>query len=145
MRAEIRALMSLPREEARLLGRAWLTLLLADVALRLSALPKVQRLLAPRAGPDSAAGGSTSPARLAQLVDIAARHHIRPMQCLQRSLVLQSLLRRQGLSADLRIGVRKHAGAMQAHAWLEQEGRPLFEDPEVDSDFPLLLRPENAR
>ncbi len=141
MRTKLHALTSLPREERRILLRAWLSLLLADAALRLSPLPKVQRLLASKSRP-ATGGGSTPPARLMQLVDVAARHHLRPMGCLQRSLVLQSLLQRQGFAADLRIGVRKHAGALQAHAWIEQAGQPLFEDPEVGSDFPPLLRQE---
>ena len=143
MRAELSALAGLPRAERRILGRAWLSLLLADAALRLSPLPKVQRLLAPRARPVSAE--STPPARLVQLVDVAARHHVRPMGCLQKSLVLQSLLHRQGVAVDLQIGVRKHEGTLQAHAWLEQAGRPLFESPEVDSEFSPLLQRENVR
>jgi hypothetical protein len=143
MKAELAALAGLPRAERRILGRAWISLLLADAALRLSPLPKVQRLLVPRVRPVSA--GSTPPVRLMQLVDVAARHHVRPMGCLQKSLVLQSLLHRQGMAVDLRIGVRKHEDTLQAHAWLEQAGQPLFESPEVDSDFPPLLRRENVR
>ncbi len=67
------------------------------------------------------------------------------MGCLQKSLVLQSLLHRQGVAADLQIGVRKQAGTLQAHAWLERAGQPLFEAPGVGSAFPPLLRQENVR
>lgn len=84
------------------------------------------------------------PPDLERLVDIAARHHIRPTACLQRSLVLQALLLRQGLATDLRIGVRRHASTLRAHAWLESAGRPLFENLNVDADFLPLLRPSEA-
>jgi hypothetical protein len=66
------------------------------------------------------------------------------MGCLQKALVLQSLLHRQGVAVDLQIGVRKHEGTLQAHAWLEQAGQPLFEDPEVDSEFSPLLQRESV-
>lgn len=49
------------------------------------------------------------------------------MVCLPQSLALQALLRRQGLSAELRIGVRRADGKLQAHAWVEHAGSPLGE------------------
>ena len=35
------------------------------------------------------------------------------------------MLRRQGYAAKLRIGVRKKAGKLEAHAWVEYEGAAL--------------------
>jgi hypothetical protein len=140
MKAELAALASLPREERRILGRAWLSLLLVDAALRWASLPNVQRFLAGGLHRGLLRTGvALEPPRLARLVDIAARHHIRPLGCLHRSLVLQALLRGQGLATDLRIGVRKLAGTLQAHAWLEQAGKPICERDEVEADFSPLV------
>jgi len=145
MKSKIAALADLPREERRILRRAWFSLLLVEVGLRYSSLPNVQRLLERwlRLIPKSMIE-AIQPFNLERLVDIAARHHICPTACLQRSLVLQGLLQRQGLSTDLRIGVRRQANHLRAHAWLESAGRPLFESPNVNADFPPLLRLSEA-
>jgi hypothetical protein len=39
------------------------------------------------------------------------------------------------LDAQLRIGVRKSAAAMEGHAWLEISGAPINEDPAVTSTY----------
>ena len=59
---------------------------------------------------------------LAHLADAAANHSpIRPA-CLTRSLALWWLLRRRGVTGDLRIGVSNDDGEFEAHAWVEYEG-----------------------
>ena len=45
-----------------------------------------------------------------------------PSTCLRRSLVLTALLRRRGLSANVRFGVRREADLLLAHAWVECDG-----------------------
>ena len=50
-----------------------------------------------------------------------------PSTCLERSLALWWLLARQGISAQLRIGVRKDAARFQAHAWVENDGAAIGE------------------
>jgi hypothetical protein len=145
MKAELTALAALPQEERRILRQAWLAFLLVDAGLRFSSVPKVQRLLERKLEAIPRAVPRRDLERLVRLVDIAARHHIRPMRCLERSLVLQALLRRQGEAADLRIGVRKHRDTLNAHAWLEQAGRPLFEPPGVGDRYTPLLRRGEAR
>lgn len=48
--------------------------------------------------------------------------------CLKRAIVLQSLLRRAGRPAELRIGVRRdEAGNLAAHAWLARDDRIYLE------------------
>jgi len=49
----------------------------------------------------------------------AARHLFFRTSCLEQSLVLWWMLRRQGIHADLRIGANKQAGRFEAHAWVE--------------------------
>jgi hypothetical protein len=45
-----------------------------------------------------------------------------PSTCLRRSLVLTALLRRRGLPATVRFGVRRQAELLLAHAWVECDG-----------------------
>lgn len=73
--------------------------------------------------------------RLALVVRRAVRRNPFPSTCLHRSLVLWWLLRREGLPAELRIGVRKPGGQFEAHAWVEYQGRPLNDRPQVREEF----------
>ena len=63
--------------------------------------------------------------RIARLVAIAAYHGPYRATCLRQSLALWWLLRRRGIPAELRIGVRKDDGELQAHAWVEHDGQAL--------------------
>ena len=63
--------------------------------------------------------------RRARSVNLAARYPVRWAHCLQSSLALRKWLARRGVSAELHIGVRKHDGAMRAHAWIEYKGKVL--------------------
>jgi hypothetical protein len=45
-----------------------------------------------------------------------------PPLCLPRSLALASFLRRSGIRTRLCLGLRKNAGSLSGHAWLEWEG-----------------------
>ena len=132
MRAELRAWRALSREERGGFVRAWAHLLVADLALLVLPVPRVAALL--RLVPGRRKDGLPA-VRLARLVESAARHHLRPMTCLTRSLALQALLRRQGIEADLRIGVRREDGLLRAHAWVEHAGVPVGEREDVDRTF----------
>ncbi len=143
-RSSLRALRSLSRRELGSLIRAWGYLLVADAALRFVAFPRVERLLT------LLAGGRRRQAvlaadRLATLVAAAARHHVRPMTCLPRALALQALLRRNGIQAELRIGVRREAGSLQAHAWVEHAGSPVGEPAEPSPSYLPLEQNRSAR
>lgn len=59
------------------------------------------------------------------MVKAAAHYGVGHPTCLEESLVLCYLLQRQGISAQLRIGVRKFQDKFQAHAWVENEGTAL--------------------
>jgi hypothetical protein len=71
---------------------------------------------------------------LALLVGIAARNGPYRGTCLSRSFTLLQLLQREGINADLRLGVRKEA-TLEAHAWVEYEGRPLNDTPDVATRY----------
>lgn len=58
---------------------------------------------------------------------IHAAVHYSPLHftCLEESLCLWYLLRKQGISPQLRIGVRKANGKFEAHAWVEYAGEAV--------------------
>jgi hypothetical protein len=73
--------------------------------------------------------------RTARLVQLAARKGLYHASCLEQSLALLWLLRREGIAGELRIGVRKEAGQLQAHAWVECLGFPLNESADVGQRY----------
>jgi len=74
--------------------------------------------------------GALAPQEIARLVNAAAS--LLRVQCLPRSLVLWNFLRQRGLSAEVRLGVSKLAnGGLSAHAWVELDGLPLNDGPDV--------------
>ena len=121
--------------ERRLLGKAWLLLLLAGVALRCLSLPRVQKLLVSRPGRSRQIGQAVAANRLAWLVRAAARFHPWKVGCLERSLVLQAILSGSGTRPEVRIGVRRDGGSLRAHAWVEIEGLPVGEAPDITTQF----------
>ena len=77
------------------------------------------------------AEGSARPApdvhAFAHAVDAVSRRLLRDRPCLTQALALWVFARRRRYSADLRIGVRKTPeGRVEAHAWVEQDGRVLI-------------------
>jgi hypothetical protein len=127
---------------------AWLLLGLCWLALHRFGLVTVHRAAF---GPKSRPVHAAEPDRIAELgrmVDIAARHHPAPTTCLTRSLVLGRLLRRRGVDAQLRIGVRLVEQQLSAHAWLECDGTPLNEHRAVIAQYAAFeqsLPPEAFR
>lgn len=127
--------------EIRILVRAWGYLLIAYIALRVLPVRRVEVLLESLSRKQNK---KISSARLARLVEVAARFHLRPMTCLLRSLVLRALLRQHGIEADLLIGVRRDNGVLQAHAWIEDAGHPVGEPADIHRRFLPLVTPRNA-
>jgi hypothetical protein len=46
--------------------------------------------------------------------------------CLTQAFAAQMMLARAGHATDLRIGVAKRDGALEAHAWLEYQGTVVY-------------------
>lgn len=63
----------------------------------------------------------------AAMVRAAARHGLGSPSCLEESLVLLHVLSRDGIRAQLRIGVKRHQPKFEAHAWVECGGIALNE------------------
>jgi hypothetical protein len=62
------------------------------------------------------------------MVRAAQRYSFATYTCLEESLTLWYLLRKQGIATSLRIGVRKENGKFEAHAWVEYGGKALDQD-----------------
>ena len=120
-----------PPERRTFLAALWL-LPACSGALRALGLARAQRLLAwvaPRRG------SAHDARRLAYCVDAAARQLPIRSSCLVRSLVLHRLLLRGGLEGEVRVGVRLADGRLHAHAWVECEGAPLNDAPDVGERY----------
>ena len=64
--------------------------------------------------------------RAAYLVQLASRVDPFGATCLKKALVLYALLKRRGLDVKLVIGATKAGEKLDAHAWLEHQGRVII-------------------
>jgi hypothetical protein len=60
------------------------------------------------------------------------------------SLVLQRMLREQGIESALRFGVRKAGGRLEGHAWVECDGVTLADPPAAGPPFAAFAAPIRA-
>jgi hypothetical protein len=79
------------------------------------------------------------------MVNLAATYSPLWGNCLKKSLVLWYLLRCQGITSELRIGVRKENGEFQAHAWIEHAGVVLNDTPYVHQQFTTFAQAIEAK
>ncbi len=108
---------------------------LVAASVRLLGYKRVHRFLsvAPTSLPQPSPLHRTDAERIARMVQLAARHGLVRGNCLSRSLLLWRMLLRRRIPAEIRFGVRAYGAGMQAHAWVEQDGRALgdgFDDGE---------------
>jgi hypothetical protein len=61
--------------------------------------------------------------------------------CLTKALVLWAALVRAGLPCEVVAGVRLEAQKLDAHAWVEREGRVLLDREDVRSSYSRFARP----
>jgi len=71
----------------------------------------------------------------ARMVQAAAREGLWSGTCLERSLVLWWMIRRQGLQAELKIGARKNEGSFEAHAWVEVDDVALNDSEQLHRHY----------
>jgi hypothetical protein len=127
--------LALPRRERRTLLAALALLPLFRLALHLRGLQRLQARLH-RAVPKGAAQPPLADLqRTGMLVNAASNRILGPDNCLTRSLYLWWLLRRRGVSCELRIGVKMKDGALEAHAWVEHAGVPVNDRSDVGERF----------
>ncbi|MCP4042453.1 MAG: lasso peptide biosynthesis B2 protein [Gammaproteobacteria bacterium] len=70
-----------------------------------------------------------------RMLHLAAKHVPFHGNCLTRALSLWWLLLRHGIEAQLRIGVRKSKGVLEAHAWVKIQNLELDELWDVEQLF----------
>ena len=134
---KLRKLIGLNPGDRRTLAHAMILLPLMALALRLTGLRRSQSIFSriiphnSARKPEQSEAALTQALRISQLVGLAVRHGIYPANCLQQSLALWWLLRRQGIRSELYIGTRKEAGRLDAHAWIEIEGVVLNDSSDV--------------
>jgi hypothetical protein len=134
MWARLRRFRALERPAQRLFLRALLLLPLVSLSLRWRGFRGTQATLERflsngSAGQDSAEVDKRA-ALTAHMVNVADRCGLVHPSCLPKSLTLWWLLGRQGIAADLRIGIRKENEKFAAHAWVERNGVALNEPEE---------------
>jgi hypothetical protein len=127
-----------------LLAQAGWLLLVTDLGLRWRSFRQVQALLAVPHPPAPPANADVAIRRVMRLVDVAARYHVYPMTCLRRALVSQRLVVERGIAAELKVGVRKENGQLDAHAWLEYDGAPMGDARDVADRFAPLTAAERT-
>ena len=133
---KLRSFRSLPAGEQRCYLLALLLLPLVDLALRLCSWPRCHEWATHWARRGPIAGRTyPPPRRIAWLVERAAQHCPWPATCLRRSLLLWAFLLRSGVASELRLGFRNPEGRFEAHAWVEWNGVPLNDAPDVRSHY----------
>ena len=121
----LRRLLSFPREKQLLVFEILFTALIIEVSLHGQNLTQLlKKIRASRLTKQL----TPPPDHIHRLVASVQKRLPFPKTCLRHCLVTLTVLRRRGMDLDLKIGVRKDAGSLDAHAWLEQDGEVLFED-----------------
>lgn len=141
----VRRLLALPPADRRLLLQAWTAAPFIRIMLAVAGFKRCHGALlwfTPAASSRAAVTpGLDEAAHVARLVRAAARHGCVDRNCLAESLTLWWILRRRGIDSDIRIGVRKEGGGLDAHAWVECAGAALDEHPDVSGIFAPLVPP----
>jgi Transglutaminase-like superfamily len=115
-----------PAERRLLLGAA---VLVGGVRVGLSLLTfgRLQRILTLLARGQAK---QPMPAALIAWAVAAAGRRVPGATCLAQALAAQVLLARHGHVTELRIGVARATERIEAHAWLERDGEPIFGEPD---------------
>jgi Transglutaminase-like superfamily len=115
----------LPREDASSFAGAWWALLACRLRLRFPRALAAGRLLRTElttSGDDARPPVSES-SRLVEVFELAVRNHVVAASCLPRAVALRRYLRGRGVPSALRMGMRRKAGHLEGHVWVESRGR----------------------
>lgn len=121
------------RANAPWLITAFVMLGLSNLTLRFLGFAKAVRWARRVAGTAERPGSAAIVPEVCRRVALAAVFFPGRARCLEQSLALYLLLRRRGVPAELRLGVQPYP--FHAHAWVELNGAPLNELPEIVSEF----------
>ena len=123
---------ALRADERRLTLQCAGPVVIATIGLRLFALPRLLRTAARPLGAPAVTGDEIRDR--VEAVNRIARY-LPGATCLATSLALAWILRGRGVPAEVRIGVRKENGGLDAHAWVECDGVAVTEPARVSNRF----------
>ena len=125
----LRRFRALDGQARRTFLRAMLALPLVSQSLRWRGFRATQESLQRRNARGSKSNNSEKQnlEMTVRMVRAAVRHGLGHPSCLEESLTLWWMLARQGISSEVRIGVRKQTENFEAHAWVERDGVALNE------------------
>lgn len=127
--------------ERRLLVPAALVLPLSVLLLKVAGYRRARRLgerLLPGGAGAPPADAEQRVAATVRMVDLATARLPLRSACLSQSLTLWFLLARQGIDSEIRFGVRPGGEPLDAHAWVERDGRALNETEAVVRSYAVL-------
>lgn len=116
--------------------RCMIMLMLSDAALRALGYARTMRVVRRVAGDRSTGAGREVIERTLHNIVIATAFYPGRSKCLEQSVAGLVLLRRRGVPVEMRLGVQPYP--FSAHAWLELDGAPVTESPEVVANYALL-------
>ncbi len=129
-------LRSLSLAEVWFLVEATAAVVAFDLALRLFSSKTCLAVFESKGGSHQKQEGADLQ-RMVWLVELADRYAPGRSSCLRQSAALAWLLRRRGITTNLRIGVAREEGNILAHSWLESGEGKLFGLSETDKYVPL--------
>jgi hypothetical protein len=118
--------------------RAWWLLPIIAAGVRGRRFPRTRAWAAQVRAVEPPKRPAERASQVGALVKVAAQRHIGRFACLPRSLTLLRLLGREGIQAELKLGVRQENGKVEGHAWVEHEGVAINEPGDPNTDFRLL-------
>jgi len=139
----------LPAPDRRLLRSACWRLLVAWIALRFAAFDRLLARTEATPGSetiDEANDPEKRVVRICWAVEAVAARLPGMGNCLVKALAAGDMLRSRGLPGTLRIGATRGASTtdgLNAHAWIEFNGRALVGGPDV-SQYEVLTRRESV-
>ena len=132
---------SRPPQDRKLILRAAVILPLTEIGLRLFGFRRWKELiekvsLAAHRRPSLPSDVQHETARrFARAVRSAELHGLTKPNCLERSMTLWWMLRREGVEGELHIGGRKKGPKFEAHAWVELGGQVLNDSADVHQHY----------
>lgn len=138
------AFFRLPGSDRWLALRCVLLLPAVGVALRVIRMPRLQPLLNRYAISEFDIADAVAVQRgrqVASIVRSVARQGFYPAKCLEQSLAVWYLLRRERIPVDICIGVRMPKQVLEAHAWVEYRGTVLEDSDSLVPQFARFKEP----
>lgn len=120
---------------ARLTAWALWEMAYHDLAIRILGFGKVRNKMAKQRTASRSPAADTT-AQICEAVNLAACFYVKPVRCLQKSMVTTRLLRRSGVDAKVVIGVRQ--APFFSHAWVEVNARVVNDSPAYKEQLAVL-------